>query len=108
MSTHSAAIENGQRLAASLRELDLGSPRIAFVLGSGLGAFAGRIENAQVVPYSGIDGMPQSSVPGHEGRLVCGDSQIARNWAPKVSSLTKLPGWHCAPVSTGSSGRAGL
>lgn len=73
MSTPSAAIERKQRLAASLRELDLGSPRIAFVLGSGLGAFADRIEDARIVPYADIDGMPRSSVPGHEGRLVCGE-----------------------------------
>lgn len=63
------------RLAASLRAhelLRLGEVRLALVLGSGLGGFAGELEDAARVPYSELEGMPQSSVPGHAGQLVAG------------------------------------
>lgn len=60
-------------LTRELSEREVGRARIAFVLGSGLGAFADRIENPQVIPYSEIDSMPQSTVPGHAGELVVGE-----------------------------------
>jgi purine-nucleoside phosphorylase len=47
-------------------------PRIAIVLGSGLGAFAGSIENADTLVYSQIPGWPQSTAIGHAGKLVTG------------------------------------
>lgn len=47
--------------------------RIAVVLGSGLSEVAGRIAPGDVKPYSDIDGMPESRVPGHEGRLYVKD-----------------------------------
>jgi purine-nucleoside phosphorylase len=46
--------------------------RIALVLGSGLGAFADRIEEAQALPYAEIPGFARSTVEGHAGRLVLG------------------------------------
>lgn len=49
-------------------------PRVAVVLGSGLGAFADSLSDATVVPYAEIPGMPCSSVVGHAGRLVLGSS----------------------------------
>jgi purine-nucleoside phosphorylase len=48
------------------------SPKIAVVLGSGLGAFAERISNPIVIPYANIPNFPQSTVPGHSGKLVVG------------------------------------
>jgi purine-nucleoside phosphorylase len=48
------------------------SPKIAVVLGSGLGAFADRISNPIVIPYGNIPNFPQSTVPGHSGKLVVG------------------------------------
>lgn len=63
------------KLAASLRErsdLGLEGVRLAFVLGSGLGAFADALEDAVRLPYEELAGMPQSAVPGHAGRLVVG------------------------------------
>ena len=60
------------RLTDSLRRHGVGDARVAFVLGSGLGDFADRIERAQAIPYAELDGMPTSSVPGHAGRLVTG------------------------------------
>ncbi len=47
-------------------------PRTAVVLGSGLGAFAERIERAVSVEYQEIPGFPVSTVPGHRGRFVFG------------------------------------
>ena len=61
-------------LAASLRGLDVAGIELAFVLGSGLGVFAERLENARSIPYEDIEGMPHSSVPGHAGRLVVGEA----------------------------------
>src|SRR5947209_19279245 len=47
-------------------------PRIAIVLGSGLGALAGQAEEATVIPYAEIPHFPRSTAPGHAGRLVVG------------------------------------
>ncbi|MBZ5554738.1 MAG: purine-nucleoside phosphorylase [Acidobacteriia bacterium] len=48
-------------------------PRIAVVLGSGLGAFADQVANRQVVPYQEIPHFPRSTVQGHSGNLVLGE-----------------------------------
>jgi purine-nucleoside phosphorylase len=47
-------------------------PRIAIVLGSGLGFLADEIESAVRVPYRSIPGFPASAVAGHAGELVSG------------------------------------
>ena len=47
-------------------------PRVAVVLGSGLGAFAGELSGRVEIPYSEIDGWPQSTAIGHAGTLVLG------------------------------------
>ena len=47
-------------------------PTIAVVLGSGLGGFASQIESPVTLPYSEIPHFPQSTAPGHSGRLVLG------------------------------------
>jgi purine-nucleoside phosphorylase len=47
-------------------------PRIALVLGSGLGAFADELENAVRIPYAEIPSFPQSTAIGHAGHLVIG------------------------------------
>lgn len=47
-------------------------PDIALILGSGLGALADEIENAEQVPYSDIPGFPISTAPGHAGKFVVG------------------------------------
>ena len=48
------------------------APRVAIVLGSGLGAFADTLENPVVVPYSEIPGWPRSTAIGHAGKLIVG------------------------------------
>ncbi|HWF09416.1 MAG TPA: purine-nucleoside phosphorylase [Bryobacteraceae bacterium] len=47
-------------------------PKVAVVLGSGLGAFAEALENPQTIPYSDIPGWPPSTAVGHAGNLVIG------------------------------------
>ena len=48
-------------------------PKIALVLGSGLGAFANEFANAVKIPYSKIPHFPQSTAIGHAGQLVIGE-----------------------------------
>jgi purine-nucleoside phosphorylase len=47
-------------------------PRIAVVLGSGLGAFADELTSATAIPYSDIPGWPAATAIGHAGKLVFG------------------------------------
>ena len=47
-------------------------PRIALVLGSGLGGFADSLTDAARVPYAEIPSFPQSTAIGHAGRMVIG------------------------------------
>ena len=47
-------------------------PKIALVLGSGLGAFADEFDDAARIPYAKIPHFPQSTAIGHAGKLVIG------------------------------------
>jgi len=47
-------------------------PRAAVILGSGLGGFADRVEDAVEIPYGTIPGWPVSTALGHSGTLVLG------------------------------------
>jgi len=47
-------------------------PRIAIVLGSGLGDFVQAIEGPAVIPYGDLTGFPAPGVSGHEGALHVG------------------------------------
>ena len=49
-----------------------GVPRVAVILGSGLGSLAGEVADAVRIPYGEIPGMPVPKVDGHEGTLVAG------------------------------------
>ena len=52
--------------------LDQRSPRLAIVLGSGLGSLTNRLEDATRIPYRDIPGFEAPSVEGHKGELVAG------------------------------------
>lgn len=67
-----AVWERVRRCAEEIRKRAGNVPRTAVVLGSGLGAFAERVENAEAVPYRELEGFPVSTVQGHEGRFVFG------------------------------------
>ncbi len=58
--------------AAFLRTRIAQFPATAIVLGSGLGAFAERLESPTVIPYGDIPKWPASNVIGHAGKLVVG------------------------------------
>lgn len=47
--------------------------RAAVILGSGLSSLAASLAGGEPIPYSGIPGMPVSTVQGHEGALYAGD-----------------------------------
>jgi purine-nucleoside phosphorylase len=49
-----------------------GDARVALILGSGLGAFADDLEDAEAIPYTEIPGFARPTVEGHAGRLVVG------------------------------------
>jgi len=53
------------------------APKIALILGSGLGGYASEIDVVATVPYQDIEGFPVSTVPGHQGRFVFGYVQGA-------------------------------
>jgi len=55
-----------------LRRVTEQRPSLCVVLGSGLGGYADTLEDAQIIDYRDIPGFPQSTVPGHAGRLVLG------------------------------------
>jgi purine-nucleoside phosphorylase len=48
-------------------------PKIALILGSGLGAFADEFTNATRIPYKTIPQFPRSTAIGHVGQLVIGN-----------------------------------
>ena len=47
-------------------------PKIAIILGSGLGSLSADIENKITIPYSEIPNFPVSTVAGHKGELIFG------------------------------------
>jgi purine-nucleoside phosphorylase len=47
-------------------------PRVALVLGSGLGDLARRLGDAVSVPFSALPGFPTASVAGHQGAFIAG------------------------------------
>ena len=48
------------------------SPEIGIILGSGLAGVATGLDDAVVMPYSEIEGFPETGVRGHAGQLVIG------------------------------------
>lgn len=47
-------------------------PKVAVVLGSGLGSFASGLDACVEVPFTDLGSMPGSAVPGHAGKFVVG------------------------------------
>jgi purine-nucleoside phosphorylase len=56
----------------ALSALVSGSPSVALVLGSGLGAIADLVQDRVVIPYAEVPNMPLSAVAGHAGRFCFG------------------------------------
>lgn len=61
------------KIAEVVRQRIKGSPKIALILGSGLGALAAAVEDPTIIPYGELPNWPVSTVIGHEGSLVVGE-----------------------------------
>lgn len=61
-----------ERAAKFIRSKTKLRPKVAVVLGSGLGAFADDLKDAIRIPYERIPGFPRSTAIGHAGNLVVG------------------------------------
>ena len=62
-----------QESAAHIREkIGAFTPKVAMVLGSGLGFLGDIVEDAMVIPYKEIPHFKASTAPGHKGQLVFG------------------------------------
>lgn len=68
-----ALYDRAERAAQSIRARTSARPRIAIVLGSGLGGFAEEFEEAVAIPYREIPGFVSSTAEGHVGNLVIGN-----------------------------------
>jgi purine-nucleoside phosphorylase len=66
--TYENAVEAADFIASKYDD----KPKIAVVLGSGLGGFANELEDSVVVPYEEIPHFVRSTVEGHAGRLILG------------------------------------
>jgi purine-nucleoside phosphorylase len=64
--------ERAEEAAAFVRERVGVSPRVAIVLGSGLGSFAESVEHPVAIAYQDIPHFPRPTVEGHSGRLLVG------------------------------------
>ncbi|HEY3991061.1 MAG TPA: purine-nucleoside phosphorylase [Acidobacteriaceae bacterium] len=71
------AFQEVERAASLVRERatlppQIAEPKIAIVLGTGLGGFSDRLTETVTIPYSEIPHFPRPTVEGHAGRLVLG------------------------------------
>jgi len=57
---------------AAIRAKAKRAPKIAVILGSGLGALAREVTEGTRIPYGDIPGFQKSTAPGHAGELVVG------------------------------------
>ncbi len=65
-------LEKIKQTADFLRERGGEMPKLAIILGTGLGNLVDHIENKQFIPYSEIPNFPVSTVQGHSGNLIFG------------------------------------
>ena len=68
----SSLYERAEHAARIIRARSSEEPRVAIVLGSGLGGFADDFDDAVAIPYEDITGFARSTAQGHAGRLVIG------------------------------------
>jgi purine-nucleoside phosphorylase len=59
-------------IAGAIRSKTKEKPKIAMILGSGLGSLADSLETPAFIPFNDLPHWPVSTVPGHAGRLVIG------------------------------------
>jgi purine-nucleoside phosphorylase len=87
------------------------APAAGVILGSGLSAFADRLEGAAKIPYEQIPGFPLARVAGHPGQLVVGELPIDGGRVPIVAMLGRVhgyEGWSAEDVAFGARVLCGL
>lgn len=67
-----------EQAVARIREAHAETPRVAVVLGTGLGALTDAIDIAAAIAYEDVPGFPVSTVQAHAGRLVLGTLEGAQ------------------------------
>jgi purine-nucleoside phosphorylase len=65
-------LEQIDEVAAAVRRCTRHQPKIAMILGSGLGGLADSIQGPDIIPFGDLPHWPQSTVGGHAGRLLIG------------------------------------
>lgn len=66
-------VENVRASAARIATAARGmQPRVAIILGSGLGGLAAKVEDPVVLPYRDLPGFPVLTVAGHAGQIIVG------------------------------------
>ncbi|WP_438481145.1 purine-nucleoside phosphorylase [Oleiharenicola lentus] len=66
-------VENVRQSAEKIVAASAGlKPKIAIILGSGLGGLAKQVEDAVTIPYAELPGFPVLTVSGHAGNLILG------------------------------------
>ncbi len=70
--------ERAEQAAASIRRSIDPVPKVAVVLGSGLGPLAERLKDRVAIPYHEIPHFPEPTVTGHDGNVVVGSIGGAR------------------------------
>jgi len=73
--SHASQNDRIDRALAVIRGRTKVQPRVALVLGSGLGGFADTLDAPTKIPYTEIPTMPVSAVVGHAGNLVVGRAE---------------------------------
>ena len=68
----SQLVETVEMIQTRLAAEGIQSPKIAMILGSGLGFLADHFEESCSIPYEEIPHFPRSTIVGHEGSLVIG------------------------------------
>jgi len=75
MNEHTLTMQDFQEATDYINKQTSHSPKVALVLGSGMGPLAEEIANPTYMPYADIPHFARSTVPGHAGRLVIGTLQ---------------------------------
>ena len=66
-------VEHVRQSAAKITAACAGlKPRLALILGSGLGGLAAKVEGAVTIAYKDLPGFPMLTVAGHAGQLIVG------------------------------------
>jgi purine-nucleoside phosphorylase len=76
--TAAGLVERVKTASESIRSRTSVQPRVAIILGTGLGGLAGEIEAETIIPYEEIPDFPISTVESHSGRLLLGNLSRVR------------------------------